>query len=141
MKHTLTIERARWACANFNFHAVSDEFYANENHGSSELLNDLGAMCCLGFAMIAAGVEPMRIENCGTPEGITQFALEAAPHDDFLKLFVSLQSGIYGVEAWADTELSHDAVSLNDRQDLSLAEREDGLIKLFAKHDIELVFV
>lgn len=141
MKHTLTIERARWACANFNFHSVSDEFYANENHGTSELLNDNGAMCCLGFAMIAAGIEPMRIENCGTPEGISQFALEAAPHDEFLKLFVRLQSVTDGVESWADTELSHDAVNLNDRQDMTLNERETALIKLFAKYDVELVFV
>lgn len=146
MKHRLVIERAKWACYNYDRDFEVDDngddnpLYVGgpTGHGDAELLNEQGAMCCLGFAMAQAGLPAESYLYTGTPEGIPLLVLQEAPNKEFLELFVKDNDDGIG---WSDTTFCNDAVGINDDPRLGVEEREQKLIKLFAKNDVELVFV
>lgn len=145
MRYQLTIQRSRWANPSYDT--------ADPDHGSSQLLNDRGCMCCLGFAMEKAGFEWQDIDEVSTPEEIfcgdeQEWPAKVMPHKDFVELFFKREElEDYSEEGpatyfrWRDTKLTADAIHINDHALYSLEEREAKLIELFAKHDIALVFV
>ena len=58
----VTIDRSKWRCG-------SDGKSAKRGEGLTQLLNNDGFMCCLGFASLAAGVDECDIKERWYPRG------------------------------------------------------------------------
>ena len=88
--------------------------------GNSCLLNELGNMCCLGFASKAAGVTASDLLDREAP---SELRIEYSP------------PGI--IQLW---DIETDAIELNDNWRISNKTREAKLKKLFSTAGIELKF-
>jgi hypothetical protein len=107
----LIIERATWSRGNIN--------------QPSELINDDGNKCCLGFLGCAIGINENFLRGYSLPKSVSGFSLiENLYNKDKTKSF------------WSDF------LEINDKFSPSEEEREQKLIKLFKeKINIELTFV
>lgn len=82
-------------------------------------------MCVLGFAAKHAGVTKLAMRGCGR---ITNLSLS-----DQLK--------VSNVFPWLQPSVAIDLIVLNDRVDLTAAERRIKIKKIFAENDWEVKFV
>lgn len=110
----------------------------------SFLLRDDGFMCCLGQIAEQCGVPRDHLLNMDIPAGLLgsdEFNL--APHPVIGMLAEKASAAdIHIMNIWfRNTTLAHDAMTINDSYNYSDVERESRLIKLFAKHNIELEFI
>lgn len=124
-KKTVVIDRARW---------LTGRYDRNSSVGPTYLLNSKGMMCCLGFALN---------QVCGVPKK----DLRSKPMPRHLIVERNLEPFAWTSKrdweqqyARCDSTLTWDASSINDDDSFTDAEREEKLIKLFAKEDIELSF-
>lgn len=126
----IVVNRDKWANPSFN-------------NGDSALLNSRGNMCCLGFALLQCGVPEDGLSDIGTPEGISLslfYSLDPATQE-LVTHFARVGEREDGSPDLIDTELSNEAVNINDDGTIDLDEREQRLIELFKKfgHTIEFV--
>lgn len=134
----LTIERAKWANPSLA-------------HGNSCLINHEGAMCCLGFAILACGVPAADLRGAGTPEDIESIQHDPMSDETGVDLFLNWvpdyayeDDEAAGIQ-WkqyvsTNTELTRRAIEINDSCTMTLAEREEALASWFAEYGVELVF-
>lgn len=119
---SIRINRAKWRAGDDD----TDGKYAC-GIGSTLLVNSENYMCCLGFAAQQLSHKSKKsIRYCGDPSS--------------LKFVVSpinkrLKDGSMNL-----TELSDKAIDINDCETTALEVKEKKLIKLFARHDLELEF-
>lgn len=95
--------------------------------GSTELLNEEGFMCCLGFAtQQLAHKSKDLIEGQGDPSTL-----------DFVvkPLNKRLEDGCIVLD-----ELSNKAITINDAEHTTLGQKEKELTALFAEHNLKLEF-
>jgi hypothetical protein len=125
MKKAYEIDRSKWRSGGDEFEL--SEFILNVNvvgRGETVLCNDEGFMCCLGQICVSEGVNVG-----GSPEPMV-----VGETIDILTI-QDEESGI-----WENTELSKRAMDINDDCFITIEEREQKLIELFRKYNIELSF-
>lgn len=114
---TVKIDRATWR---WGGDARTHE------HGKTHLLNILGERCCLGFIANAMGCTDEQIRH---KEGPSDLGIPLG------RLTTTFQGKHLG------SELSRNAIRINDSNWLSRDERERHLIELFTPEGIHLEFV
>ena len=107
--------------------------------GMTKMANPEGLMCCLGCIFLSCGVPMDDLLNLDSPEDVLNHdeSFFALPN---VKLFASQQEDEYGDTRFVDTELTYDAININDDKHLTHEQREEELIKRFAQDNIELIF-
>lgn len=115
MSDKFVIDRSIWRCGQ------DSENKAGE--GKTQMLNKEGYMCCLGQISRQLGVSDENLLNEYKPGDVEGF------------------EGNILVEAhFQNTELSIDAMPINDDVETTKEEKEKLLIDLFVEHDVELTF-
>lgn len=117
----IRINRARWRAGEGGAYTESC------GSGSTELLNQEGFMCCLGFAtQQLARKKKYLILNEGDPSTL-----------DFVvkPLNKRLDDGTIVLD-----ELSNAAITINDCEHTRLEQKEKELTELFAKYNLKLEF-
>jgi hypothetical protein len=97
--------------------------------GQGALLRKDDKMCCLGFLSVACGVPTTALGSRSFPD--SRWVAEYGVPRVFTG-FTSYSS--------VDMSPTYRAAATNDSDNLSLAEKEAVLIKLFAEHNIILTF-
>ena len=130
-----TIDKKSWrrGGSNQNF----DEF------GRVALLNDKGFMCCLGFICEQSGVDREYLLECAEPQEIppefgeqVKFLVNITFEED-----EDYEGNIVDDPTLYDTELTNEAIAINDNPALSDEERVKQLTWLFESEGIVLEFV
>lgn len=109
--------------------------------GSTLLYNNQGFMCCLGQTCNQIGVKVKDMRGLGEPGEIS-----GNDYKDLPEIFfnVEVEEDIWddGEEEvfLNDTDLSAEAISINDNEEMGQRERERRLRELFAKHGHKLKF-
>jgi len=120
-KKRIFIDRANWR--------TGGDFAANAvgQHGSGATLlrNTLGYCCCLGFITTQAHPD-LNILGISEPDGC-RTEIEGLTR--------------YCAGEWQNTQLAGDAMTINDNEYISFAERERRLRELFEDSPYELEFV
>lgn len=98
-----------------------------DTKGETQLLNNRGYMCCLGFCMKQLGLDDNLIRDKAAPANVM------LKHNDFVSC------GPYGTIK--NSSLSMEAMRINDNDNISGPERERRLIELFSEHGHEIEFV
>lgn len=100
-------------------------WYRGKTAQNAYLLDgDTGEMCCMGFASLAAGLKPEQIRG---KKSVNVLGLG--------------DEDVPGLEYFTtSTETSSQVYATNDNPNLSDAEREDALIQLGKRCNIEFVF-
>lgn len=109
------IDRATWRCGGTGPHRHGD--------GNTLLLNEQGDMCCLGHMALQSGCCEFEIESRGTPLFVSRLSQD------------KLLSGVGDHSGFVDA-----AITINDNYTLSREEREEKLIELGKKYDVEISF-
>ena len=122
-----TVDRAKWRCGNHG-----DK---KRGKGPTELLNDGGYRCCLGFVSSQCGIADEHMVYVGEPCSLPVRIAKSL--DDILVRI----AGDDDDETVFNSSLSRDAMDINDNAKIGQDERESRLTKLFAKHGHELEFV
>lgn len=98
-----------------------------------------GNMCCLGFVCIQLGVHPADILNHRIPISVVDpggsHGLSGEPPEPMVGVLLRP-----GFPKWAQTDLTREAVDINDDDTISNHERERHLRYLFKKHGHTIVF-
>lgn len=128
---TLTIDRAKWRCGGDALWPTREEPKFKRGLGVTELLNEEGFMCCLGFACNQLGkVQKKHLMGITQPEDVSDVIEKAIP----------LLTSKWKESVWSDTDLSTAAIEINDDKFMAPEQREKALSELFKSYDIEIVF-
>lgn len=114
-----TVDRATWRCGNYGPY--------KKGMGSTKLLNEEGFMCCLGQCALQLGATKEQILDAFGP---TQLPMQLS--------FLSIPSEDSGLTL---TNLSIQAMNINDSNNFTPKNREELLIQAFARDGHELEFV
>lgn len=103
--------------------------------GQTQLLNREGNMCCLGFVCIKDGFKKKDILEVADPSDIDP---------DFADVCTSItlkvhsdEDGIY----FHSSELTREAININDSEYISEEQREQQLKTLFKKYGHTIIFI
>lgn len=117
------VDRSKWRCGD-------DGPYAH-GEGETQLLNEEGFMCCLGYCLNQLKVPKKKLKKVEVPEqveGITESVLVRR---------VKMEEKY---EYLHDSALTIEAITTNDQKFYTREEREAKLSEIFKKHGQELVF-
>ena len=115
MKEQIThfkIDRSKWRSGD------AGEYMTGA--GRAELLNSSGYMCCLGQCMSQLGIEDEDLVGRGEPNCVANLL----PFSQYSNC----------------TELSFDAMEINDNLVNTIEHREEKLTELFKKHGLSIEF-
>lgn len=115
-KQVIEIDRSKWARK-----IPGKRSY--KLFGETCLLNSRGNKCCLGFISSALGIEDHVLRDCGVPSSIRR---EVFP----LNVKVEGKYSTY----FENTELSTNAVTINDDDEIAPKDKEKLLKELFKDH-------
>lgn len=124
------IDRSKWRCGGGG----------GSRHGAGEtkLLNDEGFMCCLGFVSQALGAGTADLLGEAEPGEAVKSAASSGQRQ---RLLATLSAGTCDLvnEAGGNTDLTIEAITINDDTQIGDAEREARLRQEFVRqgHDIE----
>lgn len=121
-KLTFTIDRSKWRCG-------GDKAKYSKGSGSTNLLNNDGYKCCLGFACLAAGLKEKDILGFGSPRCVLWKIPEAESK------IIHLADNPF-----TDSTFSRGAMRINDDPGLNAQEREEQLIQLGRTMQIDISF-
>lgn len=119
------IDRSKWRCGNDDGHGI----------GNTKLRNEKGFMCCLGMISKQAGCsnyvisgkyEPRELRSKNNLKKLVSVGLIEFDKDDF---------------EFVNSELSLEAMDINDHANYTDEEREKKLSELFIKYGHELEFI
>jgi len=153
-KMKFTIDRSKWRCGgDVRLEKSNDN---RRGQGFTQLMNDLGFMCCLGQISVqlceSKGLPIYPIIGEGKPEDVGNMLniLEDDLEDEFRCWYeMYKEAGLITLEdngeleglCAANSELTKLAIGINDDNSLSDEERENKLVGLFADHGHEIEFV
>lgn len=105
-----------------------------------------GTMCCLGFFLLACGVEQERLTELGEPSDLANggFTKEDWPvAAAFLLRHVADRDPEYDIDFsyWEQEPITTELMCVNDDTCIEEEQRERTIAELFAKHGIEVAFV
>jgi hypothetical protein len=121
-----------------------NQWYRGHGHYSSRLrindatlqaemdlhTSDIGKMCCLGFACLAAGLNAKEIGNVGYPHSLPR------------QVGIQLPASLERVAKLEDDEYGDQKIgSVNDNISFTDEEREKAIIVLGLKYGINFTFV
>jgi hypothetical protein len=137
-KIKVVIDRSKWRTGKVSKH--------HTGLGGTNLLNDQGYMCCLGFCCKAAGVASKYLLHAGAPNHVVNM-LRGSPLQRVLKLrgiraltkICNFGKDNDKVHADAST-LTSFAVAINDNALTTPEEKEQDLLELFKDSVFELEF-
>lgn len=118
-KLSFTINRAKWRSGGEDDNMTG--------HGVTELQNKEGYRCCLGFACLAAGFKVDDILRHGEPGSIGDGVLKG-------------KKSVLINEEGGNSTFSTEAISINDCMGYTREAREERLIRLGKKHQVEIKF-
>lgn len=123
---------------------VAREKWMRGGSSDTALLTLDGMRCCLGFVAAQCGIADDRITTIAEPLDIDD-ALGLVPDENAKHPLVELSrelddDGYCSVSA-QNTELSGDAIEINDSPSIDDAEREKRLSAAFTKHGYAIEFV
>lgn len=115
MKDRLIINRSKWK---------TGEILGNfTGKGDTELLNEEGFMCCLGFCCHQMGISKKELLNKSIPSELVNWEIP----------------GLLDKRG-NDSKFANDALGINDDPKLSIKKREKKIKKHFAKENIIVKF-
>lgn len=117
---TLTIDCAKWRCG-----SISDISENRLGFGDTEMLNREGYMCCLGQLSLQLN---KKLGNCSILK-------RYSPEDCGARIPILTDKNI------RDTNLTFEAVTINDDEDTTVKEKIRLLRALFKKKNITLRFI
>lgn len=118
MIKVLKINRSKWRTGKDSKHS--------KGIGDTELLNNEGFMCCLGFLSLQEGIPKEKILEVSTPYELGQEAEDKLPYLlDTFKL---------------NNKFCKTAMGINDSIRTTAEEKEERITKHFAKKGIKVVF-
>lgn len=120
------VDRSKWRCGSIGDNAKG---LGNKTY----LLNKEGFMCCLGHCELQLGRSKKIIFNKSLPSNI--FISLSINNDNDPFVFKNRYGHV------ASSDLSHDAVAINDDYKLTTPERERKLKELFKKHGHTIKFI
>lgn len=121
------IDRSKWRCGD-------DGKYAKGLGKKTYLNNKEGYMCCLGQTLCQQGVPQKHMERLGKPSEIDfKYSI------DVKNIFFNSEFDELGDDL-TNTELTYDAMDINDDKDTTLKEKESALKELFKKHGHKISF-
>lgn len=100
----------------------------------SALLNEHG-MCCLGFYCLVLGLSKDDIEYATMPDDIN-YSEETETKLDWL-----VESSCVSKCFLTSGTDAANLAGINDDSDISDSEREQHIVEIFAKHDVEVEFI
>lgn len=115
-KYKIIIDRSKWRTGVNGPNATGK--------GSTYLLNDGGYKCCLGF--ITQQITKKGIRSLSEPSDCN-FSVPCLNK--------------YETDTYINTDLSQDAMNINDAHDTTLKEKEAALKKMFKNTPISLKFI
>ena len=125
----LIIDRSKWR--------TGGEGYRHTGIGDTQLLNDDGYMCCLGFYCLQAGVPQDKILNVGEPDDIVNVREFYDKSEDFAFLLVDRD---YDDDSMINTDFTRTAIRINDKESITPDEREKMIKDHFKYMGIEVVY-
>ena len=121
-KKKITIDRATWRCG------YKSLVPTNKNGiGETVLCNDQGFKCCLGFA-------------CQQLTGVSDETLLYKPSPEHLRMEIPGFTSLQGAARPLDTQLSDDAIDINDSERTTREQKEIALTERFAQDGFTLEF-
>lgn len=125
----LIIDRSKWR--------TGGEGYRHTGIGDTQLLNDDGYMCCLGFYCLQAGIPSEDILGVGEPDDIDGVR-------DFYNKFEDMELLLVDMEPYENlmnkTKFTIAAISINDKETITPDEREQMIKDHFGSVGIEVVY-
>lgn len=125
------IDRSTWRCGGNPFDNINVRGVDNINVrgvGHTVLLNKEGFMCCLGQICIQLGISKNRLSSQIQPDDLNidiPYLTERRLHDSNV----------------CNSQLTIEAMNINDNPNLSDSERELALINLFDHHGHTIEFI
>lgn len=115
-----TIDRASWRCG-------GEGPYKN-GEGKTYLKNRQGCKCCLGFVSEQLGITNIEdlMEPCDT---------------DTASILALQDNDAWDEKIHVNTQLSTEAMAINDDEKITNDVREAALVDLFARNQHQLVFI
>jgi hypothetical protein len=125
-KIKVVIDRAKWRTGRNSENATGS--------GYTQLLNQEGYMCCLGFCCKAAGVESKDLLDVHTPERLSRVR----------KIDIS-NTGLtgpsnFGSDNLVNSRLARDAMHINDHSCSTPALKEQQILEVFKNSNFEIEF-
>lgn len=121
-----TIDRSKWRCGGDDRHKVG--------RGKISLLNASGFMCCLGQTCSQLGVKKKDLLNLAEPSELQ------TDYSGLSDIFFNLVDEGWNRFFLKNTNLSHDAIDINDDDEIGQTERERKLKELFKSHGHQIKF-
>lgn len=121
---SFTVQLSKWRCGDYS--SYSENILG---HGETQLENNHGFMCCLGFACKAAGYTGSMIGK-GAPHGL-KIRLDGLTH-------YNSSSSTADVE---DTPFSLAAIKINDDTFTTIEEKKKALKTLGERYNIHIDFI
>jgi hypothetical protein len=128
----LIIDRSKWRTGGDNI--------PNTGIGKTRLLNEEGYMCCLGFACEQSGVPKDVLLNVASPSCLSEESEEFIHEYDEALLNSKLLSQ-EGKGFFINSDLSDDAMNINDSMSFTRDEREREIQELFGGYGIKVEFI
>lgn len=124
-EQTFIVDRALWKNSH-TFPGTSSELLTQTEDG-------LQTMCCLGFVCNQLGIPKQDLLYRSTP-----LCLEGRWTIPYL---IMEKRSKMGEDYWTDSELSDDAIQINDDNSIAPKDKEKKLKELFAKHNLGIKFI
>ena len=124
--------------SNFKFVVIRDKWARGRTNVSSELLNIMGNMCCLGFLGKACGYNDEDLKQVPSPGYIVYEYIDGKVLSKFPSSLVMLDAK-HPFEC-RDTPACRNLMKINDDEEISDQEREKLLTEKFLEIGIEVEF-
>lgn len=115
----LVIDRQKWRTGSDGPHKTGE--------GTTQLLNEQGFMCCLGFECLRLGLTEENILQIGEPQEVDE-----AYYDNIDYML----TGARFQKDWVT-----EAIEVNDNPELTLDQKEALIESIFGKEGIEVKFI
>lgn len=137
VRRKLTIDRQRWIRGQPGSQLLIDEPGITEiDSPAIPPGRNHGKMCCLGFAALELGYTPDEIRNRPSPKSVVD-----GGHKDLFTLARLTEPYVEHPDFVNNTNTCQTLMFTNDRTDISNAEREATLVRIFAELGIDVEFI
>jgi hypothetical protein len=110
--------------------------------GESNLLNDLGNKCCLGFVCEQLGIPNIKLLEVSEPAYLFNLDHSNKTTEEQDKLLETLSSFVERNKThFKNSSLTVKAISINDNKNITDENKINGLKSLFKEYNHEIEFV
>lgn len=142
IKQTFTIDCNTWRCGDKQVNVKTDPVDINSNTslgmGNTSLLNEQGFMCCLGQIAKQLDVYQGSLLSIGEP---SEMPVADAVEPLMVRIIEKDEFGNTETDYFANTELSTEAMTINDHLTITIADKMADLKDLFKSEGYRLEFI